>query len=93
VLALAHYGFKVVNAVRHVLVGQDQANDVDVSASREAINNRISHLFLPVLSLLPEGLGGFLKCLLAGQAEVIQQVLVLGEVAESLPQPEPGRPT
>jgi hypothetical protein len=46
-----------------------------------------------VLSLSPEGLGGFLQCLLAGQAEIIEQVLVLGEVAKSAPQLEPGRPT
>jgi hypothetical protein len=92
-LALAHDGFKVMKAVGHVLVRQDQANDVDICASREAVDNWISHPFPPPAVLSPEGLGGFLQCLLAGQAEVIEQVPVIGEIAESLPQPEPGSPT
>ena len=41
--------FKIVEGVGRVLVGKDQPDDVDVGASREAVDDGVEHLFsLPV---------------------------------------------
>src|SRR6266566_7500037 len=51
VLRLAHHGFKIVEAIGDVLVSQDQSHNVDIGASREAVDDRIGHLVSLSLSL------------------------------------------
>ncbi len=77
VLGLAHHRLEVLEDVRHVLVREHQADDVDIGASWKSVDDRVGHSILLQLAGYMSG-----QRLVPGEAEVVEQMLVVGDLPE-----------